>query len=237
MIIIPARIKSTRFPRKVLVDILGTPMVIRVAKQASLVDDVIVATDCEEVMGVCSKYDIKSVLTSTAHQSGTDRIYEVAKKIGLKASENIINLQADEPFIEKDVLKAIEKKTSSIKQDMFMASCFTKINKSQARDINNVKVTMDKYQKALYFSRSLIPYDRDDGFDDYSLHLGIYGFNVASLKMFCDIKNSTLEHIEKLEQLRWLESGYDIFMQEVETKSFGIDSPEDLAKAIEIFNE
>ena len=236
MIIIPARINSSRFPRKVLVDILGTPMVIRVAKQASLVDDVIVATDCDEVIDVCSKHDIKAVLTSTAHQSGTDRIYEVAKSLGLSPSENIINLQADEPFIEKDVLIAIEKKTSSIKQDMFITSCFTKINKSQAVDTNNVKVTMNKYQQALYFSRSLIPYDRDDGFDDYSLHLGIYGFNVASLKMFCEIKHSTLEHIEKLEQLRWLENGYDIFMQEVETRSFGIDSPEDLERAIKIFN-
>jgi len=237
MIIIPARIKSSRFPRKVLVDILGMPMVIRVAKQACLIDDVIVATDCDEVINVCSKYNIKAVLTSDTHQSGTDRIYEVAKKIGLKQSENIINLQADEPFIEKDVLEAIEKKTSSIKQDIFITSCFTKINKSQANDINNVKVTMDKNQKALYFSRSLIPYDRDDIFDDYSLHLGIYGFNVASLKMFCDIKNSTLEHIEKLEQLRWLENGYDIFMQEVETKSFGIDSPKDLERAIKINNK
>ncbi len=237
MIIIPARIQSSRLPRKVLLDVLGTPMVIRVAKQASLVDDVIVATDCDEVMDVCSKHNIKAILTSKSHQSGTDRIYEVAKSLGLNPNENIINLQADEPFIEKDILEALDKKTSSIKQDIFITSCFTKINKPQAQDTNNVKVVMNKYKKALYFSRSIIPYDRDNTFDDYYLHLGLYGFNVASLKMFCDIKNSNLEHIEKLEQLRWLENGYDIFMQEVETKSFGIDSPEDLEKAIRVFGE
>jgi 3-deoxy-manno-octulosonate cytidylyltransferase (CMP-KDO synthetase) len=237
MIIIPARIQSSRFPRKVLADVLGTPMVVRVAKQASLIDDVIVATDCDEVIKVCAKYDIKAVITSDMHKSGTDRIYEVVQKMGLNSNECIINLQGDEPFIEKEVLKAIEKKTSSIKQDIFMTSCFTKINKIEAKNPNNVKVTMDKYQKALYFSRSIIPYDRDDNFDDYSLHLGIYGFNVQSLKMFCEIKNSNLEQTEKLEQLRWLENGNDIFMEEVKTKSFGIDSIDDLEKAIKIFNE
>lgn len=237
MIIIPARIQSTRFPRKVLADILGIPMVIRVAKKASLVDDVIIATDSEEVMVVCAKYDIKSIMTSNTHTSGTDRIYEVAKMMGLNSKEIIINLQGDEPFIEKEVLEIIEKETSNINQSIFMTSCFTKINKLQAKDINNVKVTMDKNNKALYFSRSVIPYDRNDDFNDYNLHLGIYGFNVESLKLFCEIKNSNLEHIEKLEQLRWLENGNDIFMQEVQTKSFGIDSPEDLQKAIKIFNE
>lgn len=237
MIIIPARINASRFPRKVLVDVLGIPMVVRVAKQASLVDDVIVATDSDEVIDICSRHKIKAVLTSEAHESGTDRIAEVVNGLGLKSNECVINLQGDEPFIEKEVLESIRQKTSSIKQDIFMTSCFTKINKLEAEDINNVKVTMDRYQKALYFSRSLIPYARDDDFDDYFLHLGIYGFNVQSLKMFCEIKNSTLEHIEKLEQLRWLENGNDIFMNEVNTKSFGIDTPEDLEKAIKIFDE
>lgn len=235
MIIIPARVHSSRFPKKVLADILGLPMVVRVANRAREVDDVVVATDSSEVTQVCDKYGIKSFMTDINHQSGTDRIAEVAMKLGLRDDEKLINLQADEPFIEKEVLELIVAKTNDIKEDIFMSSCFTRMDKVSAMDSNNVKLVVDNDGKAMYFSRSLIPFDRDESFNDYLLHLGIYGFNVASLKVFCEMKKSFLEEREKLEQLRWIENGYDIFMQEVKTKSFGIDTKEDLAKAIRIF--
>jgi len=236
MIIIPARLKSTRFPSKVIADVLGIPMVVRVANIAQDIDDVIVATDNEKVMSICKRHNIKAMMTSDKHNSGSDRVYEVCEQLKLNHDDLIINLQADEPFIEPEVISKLVHKTKNIRQDIFISSCFSKIDKESAKNSDLVKVVLDDNDKALYFSRALIPYDRNDNLNEYYLHLGIYGFNVKSLRHFCHIKPSSLETIEKLEQLRWLEFGEDIFMQEVESKSFGIDTKQDLEKAIKIFS-
>ena len=234
MIIIPARIGSSRFPNKVLADIGGIPMVIRTAKAVESIDDVAIATDSQEVIDIANRYNIKAVMTKEAHQSGTDRIYEAAQILQLDENEIIVNVQGDEPFIETEVVKAIYNLTEKNKDNaqIMMNSCYKRITNPEADDPNIVKVVTDENDIALYFSRAKIPYPRDHHFDSYKGHLGIYGFTVKSLRHFCILESSPLEHIEKLEQLRVLYHGYQVAMTEVNTESFGIDTPEDLEKAV-----
>lgn len=234
MIIIPARIGSSRFPNKVLADIGGVPMVIRTAMAVQDIDAVCIATDSQEVINIANMHDINAVMTSSEHQSGTDRIYEAAQILGLKENEIIINVQGDEPFIETDVVRAIYQLTRKNKDNprVMMNSCYKRINNPEADDPNIVKVVTDTDDIALYFSRAKIPYPRDHHFDSYKGHLGIYGFTMESLEKFCKLEDSPLEHIEKLEQLRALYHGYEVAMVEVQTENFGIDTPEDLERAI-----
>ncbi len=234
MIIIPARIGSSRFPNKVLADIGGVPMVVRTAMTVQDVDQVVIATDSQEVIDIAGEHDIKAVMTSSSHQSGTDRIYEAATILNLKRDEIIINVQGDEPFIESEVVRAIYDLThKNAKNDkIMMNSCYKRITNPEADDPNIVKVVTDSDDIALYFSRSKVPYPRDHHFDSYKGHLGIYGFTFRSLETFCALSAAPLEEIEKLEQLRALYHGYEVAMTEVKTESFGIDTPEDLEKAI-----
>ncbi len=235
MIIIPARLASTRFPNKIIADINGLPMVIRTAKRVSSIDETIVACDDESVMELCAKHNIKSVLTAKTHQSGTDRINEAVKLLGAKADEIVINVQADEPYIEPELVQTLFETVKSCADGWKMASLCKKISIDAAKDSNLVKVILDKNQNAIYFSRNPIPYDRDGGFDGYLGHLGLYGFTASTLDAFCALPYSPLEHTEKLEQLRAIESRKNIKMATVETKSFGIDTVEDLKKALEMF--
>lgn len=234
MIIIPARIGSSRFPNKVLADIAGVPMVIRTAMAVENIDTVAIATDSQEVIDIANKYKIKAVMTDASHQSGTDRIYEAVQILELDANEIVINVQGDEPFIETEVVQAIYTLTDKNRDNdrIIMNSCYKRINNPEADDPNIVKVVTDKNDLALYFSRAKIPYPRDHHFDTYKGHLGIYGFTVKSLEKFCTLSDAPLEHIEKLEQLRALYHGYEVAMIEVNTESFGIDTPEDLHKAL-----
>jgi len=238
MIIIPARIGSSRFPNKVLADIAGTPMVIKTAQAVSSIDRVAIATDSQEVIDIAKEYNIEAVLTSIEHQSGTDRIYEASQKLGLDDSEIIINVQGDEPFIEIEVVQAIFDltKANASNDKVMMNSCYKYINNPEADDPNIVKVVTDNNDIALYFSRAKVPYPRDHHFDHYKGHIGIYGFTKKSLEKFCQLSSSPLENIEKLEQLRALYYGYEVAMVEVETQSFGIDTPEDLEKALKFHN-
>ncbi len=235
MIIIPARLASTRFPNKIIADVLGLPMVVRCAKNLADIDDVVVACDDESIVELCTSHNIKAVITSKEHNSGTDRINEAATLLGLKEDEIVINVQADEPFLEGSIVAQIKKLIVDEKNDFKMASCYKMIDKHMAENPNMVKVITNTDGYAIYFSRSAIPYDRDGGFFDYKGHLGIYGFNVGSLRKFCALGGGKLENIEKLEQLRAVEAGYKIKMLEVDTKSFGIDTPEDLAEALSVF--
>lgn len=234
MIIVPARIGSSRFPNKVLAEIGGIPMVIRTAMAVDSIDKVVIATDSQEVIAIAKEYGIDAVMTSEHHQSGTDRIYEAVQKLGLPGNEIVINVQGDEPFIETDVVRAIHHLTQKNKdeKEIMMNSCYKYISNPEADDPNLVKVVTDRDDIALYFSRAKIPYPRDHHFDHYKGHLGIYGFTVNSLELFCSLPPAPLEHIEKLEQLRALYHGYKIAMTEVQTQSFGIDTPEDLERAV-----
>ena len=237
MIIIPARLNSSRFENKILVDIMGLPMVIRTAKRVESLDDVVIATDSQEVIDLALEYNIKAVMTSSKHQSGTDRINEAVNLLNLSDDEVVINVQADEPFIESEVVQSVIDKVKELKNDDFtMVSCFKEINSEMADDPNHVKVVCDENNNAIYFSRSKVPYHRDHyNHTKYKGHLGIYGFTKKSLNYFCSLESAILEETEKLEQLRAISNGENIHMVKVESKSFGIDTKEDLENALKIF--
>ncbi len=237
MIIIPARLASTRFPQKVLADIGGEPMVVRTAKRVAHLDRVVVAADDEKIIEVCKAYGVEAMLTSTTHKSGTDRIHECATILNLPDDELIINVQADEPFMEPDVVEALINKLKELQQqksEFIMGSCYNSINTDAAKDPNLVKVVLNAQSNAIYFSRAKIPHNQS-GEAVYFGHIGIYGFAKKSLKEFCSLPDAPIEDIEKLEQLRAIYHGKDIAMVKVASTGFGIDTKEDLAKAIEIF--
>jgi 3-deoxy-manno-octulosonate cytidylyltransferase (CMP-KDO synthetase) len=234
MIIIPARVGSSRFPNKVLAPVMGTPMVVRTAQAVSSLDSVVIATDDESVVKMANEYGFRAVMTSTSHKSGTDRVFEATTILNLPDDEIVINVQADEPFIEHIVLEKVYEKIYRYRDEstVLASSAYKIISNPEADDQNIVKVVTDSQDMALYFSRAKIPYPRDHHFGDYKGHLGIYGYSVKSLRKFCSFKRSKIESIEKLEQLRILENGYKIAMTEVKSESFGIDTPEDLQRAI-----
>lgn len=237
MIIIPARLASTRFPQKVLADIGGLPMVVRTAKRVAHLDKVVVAADDEKIIQVCKEYGIEAMMTSTTHKSGTDRIHECATILKLQDDEIIINVQADEPFIEPDVVESLMgqlKLLQNAKEPFIMGSCYNSINADAAKDPNLVKVVLDAAQNAIYFSRSQIPYNQGGG-AKYFGHIGIYGFSKKSLQEFCSLKDAPIEDIEKLEQLRAIYHQKKISMVKVASTGFGIDTKEDLQRAVEIF--
>ncbi len=234
--IIPARLQSTRLPKKVLADIAGISMLQRVyniAFSSLLFDQVIVATDSELVMDHCNNNNMRSMITSADHKSGTDRIAEVAEMID---SDIIINIQADEPFLEISTLTAL---VDLMKKEGVLIGTLTKLIESTESllDYNTVKLVKDSNDKVLYFSRQAIPAQRDKPYrkwlDDceYFQHLGVYGFKRNSLLEVSSLASSILEKSEKLEQLRWLENGYNVYSATVKSKSFGIDTEEDLERA------
>ncbi|QKF64870.1 3-deoxy-manno-octulosonate cytidylyltransferase [Campylobacter corcagiensis] len=232
MIVIPARLKSTRFPDKILADIFGEPMFIKTAKNAKNVDRVLIAVDDEKVLKIALKYGFDAVMTAQTHQSGTDRINEAVSKMLVNDNEIIINLQADEPFFEiENLAKFSDFANNSIKNGAFMASAYKMIAPNDAKNPNLVKVVCDENSNAIYFSRSIIPYPRSE-FDAYKGHIGIYAYSVKSLREFCEFDESILEKTEKLEQLRALSNAKKIAMCELKTKSIGIDTKEDLEFAL-----
>ncbi|MHC3995261.1 3-deoxy-manno-octulosonate cytidylyltransferase [Thiomicrolovo sp. ZZH C-3] len=237
MIIIPARLASTRFPQKVLADIGGLPMVVRTARQVAHLDDVVVAADDESIIEVCKAHGVKAMLTSTTHKSGTDRINECAQILDIPDDELVINIQADEPFIEPEVLTLLINRLGTLKAEgraFVMGSCYNAVNAEAADDPNLVKVVVNAKHDAIYFSRSKIPYNRGGG-ATYFGHIGIYGFTKKSLHDFCALDDAPVEDIEKLEQLRAVHHGLPISMVKVASTGFGIDTPEDLERAKEIF--
>ncbi|WP_148803153.1 3-deoxy-manno-octulosonate cytidylyltransferase [Campylobacter concisus] len=236
MIIIPARLASTRFSNKILKEINGVPMFVATALRVSSVDDVAVAVDEPSVLDIAKAHGIKAVLTSKDHQSGTDRINEAAQILGLNGGEIIINVQADEPFIEPENIAKFRVFCEQNKEKAFMFSCYKMMDDEFADDKNLVKVVTDFEGYALYFSRSRIPFNRSEC-KNYKAHLGIYGYSVKSLKEFCGLLPSSLENTEKLEQLRALENGKKIVMLEVESQSIGIDSEEDYQRALAKFGK
>lgn len=236
MIIIPARLKSTRFKNKILCKIGDTPMFIKTALNAKKVDQTIIAVDDENVLKIAQDYGFKAILTNKNHQSGTDRLNETAKILNLKDDEIIINLQADEPFFEIENLKKFRNfATKKIQNGSFMASAYKKISKTDAIEPNLVKVILDNFKDAIYFSRAKIPFEREE-FDEYFGHIGIYAYSVKNLDEFCNFPPSILENTEKLEQLRAISQGKKIAMCEIKTKSIGIDSEDDLKRALKFFN-
>jgi len=227
--IIPARLASTRLPRKVLRQICGRPMlawVYEAARSSPLVADVIVATDSDEVMELCRQNDWNARLTSCQHRSGTDRVHEVACSI---AADVYINVQGDEPLARREHLDAL---LAPMKDSSVLVSTIK--TPAVAADINNpnaVKVVTDGSGRALYFSRAPIPYDRDgSGRPRYFKHLGFYAYRKPALERFCALPESSLERSERLEQLRFLENGIPIYVAETPYDTIGVDTEEDLRR-------
>ena len=238
--IIPARYNSTRFPGKPLAMIKGKTMIQRVCEQAwkSKLDAVVVATDDIRIADEVLQFGGKYVMTDPRHQSGTDRCCE-ALEILEEQYDAVINIQGDEPFIDPQNIDLLVDMIS--RDDTQLASLVKRIDdEEELFSSNKVKVVMDKTGNALYFSRNPIPYmrnvDREKWLKKgrFFQHLGIYAYKAEALRQIATMQPTALELAESLEQLRWLENGLAIRMAVVEAVSLAIDSPADLAKAIEM---
>ncbi len=246
VVVIPARLNSSRLPNKVLLDLKGKTVVQRVYEQclkAQNIDAVYIATDSPEVVNSCQAYTQNIILTDTKHESGTDRIAEAVRHIDC---DLVVNVQGDEPFIEPEL---IEQLASALEKDrsLQMSSAMHRIEQvSDLKNPNVVKVTVTKNKAALYFSRSIIPHHRDEWEVllnhhttvpeslNFYRHLGIYAYSKDFLIDFSKMQPSYLERLEKLEQLRALENGFSIQMIETGYNSIGIDTQEDYEKALRL---
>lgn len=226
-VIIPARHASTRFPGKPLAEIAGKPMVVHVCERAkkSGAAAVHVATDDERIAEAVRAHGHSVVMTRADHPSGTDRLAEAARKLKLKDSDVVVNVQGDEPLIASSLIRQVGMKLVKTKADISTA-CHA--IHGDATNPNVVKVVLDREGYALYFSRSQIPYPREPGAAAYR-HAGIYGYRVSFLKKYARLKPAPLEKAEALEQLRALWHGYRIAVVVSETEiPPGVDTPQDL---------
>lgn len=237
--IIPARFASTRFPGKPLALIGGKPMIQRVYEQASLVlENVFVATDNLQIADAVKNFGGKVIMTSTHHQSGTDRCYEALCNCG-EEFDVVVNIQGDEPFIHPLQIKALIECFDN--QETQIATMAKKISPKDGIDYlenpNHPKLVVNNADEALYFSRSVIPYlktvHKNEWLEKHLFlkHLGIYAYRTDILSQITTLKPSTLELAESLEQLRWIENGFKIKVCYTDIETIGIDTPEDLAKA------
>ena len=240
IVIIPARLASTRLPGKPLADLGGKPMVVRVAEQAALsgAARVIVATDHEDIRAACAAHGVEVCMTRADHPSGTDRIAEVARTLDLPPDAVVVNLQGDEPLIDPALLAAC---AAQISPAVPMATCAHPLHEVlDAFNPNVVKVVLDKNGRALYFSRATIPWHRD-GFAQSKdslpasyvplRHIGLYAYSNAFLQTYPTLSASPLEAIEALEQLRVLWHGVAIAVHVTDSApAAGVDTPEDLAR-------
>lgn len=238
-VVIPARFGSTRFPAKILAARTGKPLVQHVVEQARkcrLVREVIVATDDQRIFDALRRFETHCVMTSATHQSGTDRVAEVARRL---SDEIIVNVQGDEPEIEPEVIDGlIERLTSSSDEMATAATQFPA--EADPNDPNLVKVVTDERGRALYFSRSLIPFHRDaasPALVPYYLHLGIYAYRREFLLRIASLPQTPLEQSEKLEQLRALEHGHRIQVLTVHRATHGIDTPEQYEEFVQRFQK
>jgi 3-deoxy-manno-octulosonate cytidylyltransferase (CMP-KDO synthetase) len=240
VVIIPARLASTRLPNKPLADLGGKPMVVRVAERAqqSGAARIIVATDHADIAAACAAHGVEACMTRADHPSGTDRIAEVAHTLGLAPDAVVVNLQGDEPLIDPALLAAC---AARIAPDVPMATCAHPLSDvADAFNPNVVKVVLDKHGRALYFSRATIPWHRD-GFAASREHLpagyvplrhiGLYAYGNAFLQRYPQLEASPLESIEALEQLRVLWHGVPIAVHVTdEAPHAGVDTPADLER-------
>ena len=232
--VIPARYASTRFPAKLMQDLGGKTVILRTyeaAKKYNLFDDVFVVTDSDLIFDEIVSNGGKAIMSIKEHESGSDRIAEAVENMDV---DIVVNVQGDEPFINTLALeKLIEVYKNDTNKKVDLASLMFEIKEEdEINNPTNVKVVVDQKGFALYFSRSVIPYPREKNVGvRYMQHIGIYAFRKQALLDFYNLPMKSLEASEKLEQLRYLEFGKRIKMIEVEEKSIGIDTPEDLEKA------
>lgn len=238
--IIPARFASTRFPGKPLVDIAGKSMIMRVyeqAKKASLLTDVIVATDDDRIFNHVEEHGGKVMMTATTHQNGTERCAEVAEQFKAEA-DAFINIQGDEPCIHPEQINQVAKLL--MQQGVQIATLQKKIEDTSLLQNPTIIKVVSTGGKAHYFSRSAIPFFRNDSFDNwlkqhtFFKHIGIYGFQKDVLLNVVKLVPSPLEMAEQLEQLRWLENGYTIHLGETTQESYSVDVEADLGNILKL---
>ena len=238
--VIPARYASTRFPAKLMQDLGGKTVIHRTyeaAIQTNLFDDVFVVTDSEIIFNEVVSHGGKAIMSLKNHESGSDRIAEAVANLDV---DIVVNVQGDEPFIDSDSLKKLlEIFKNDTKKEVDLASLMREItDTTDIQNPNNVKVIVDQNNVALYFSRSVIPYPREENVGvRYMQHIGIYAFRKQALLDFYSLPMKSLEASEKLEQLRYLEYGKRIKMVETTHVSIGIDTLEDLEKARKMLNQ
>jgi 3-deoxy-manno-octulosonate cytidylyltransferase (CMP-KDO synthetase) len=233
--VIPARLESTRLPRKLLRAICGQPMiawVYRRAREAACFDGLLVATDSEEILSFCRQTSIPALITSAAHRSGTDRVVEVMSR---EPADIYVNIQGDEPMVTAEHLELMLRPFGEAPETQ-VSTLKVWIDPEQAGDPNNVKVVTDLTGRALYFSRATIPFDHHgSGRVQHYKHLGLYAYSAAALRAFHAMPPSRLELIEGLEQLRFMENGIPITVVETSRDTIGVDTEEDLKKVEEYF--
>ena len=235
--VIPARLESQRLPRKPLRSICGQPMIAWVyhrARQAACLSQLVVATDSQEIFDFCRQSNIPAQMTSSAHRSGTDRLIEVMSR---GTADICVNIQGDEPMVTAghlDLLLTPFSQSASTQVSTLKVA----MDPEAARSPDQVKVVTDVNGRALYFSRSIIPHDRDKtGAARYYKHLGFYAYTRAALEAFRNLPPSSLEQSEKLEQLRFLENGVPIEVVETTEDTIGVDTEVDLRKVEEFFRQ
>lgn len=248
IVAIPARLASTRLPRKPLANIGGAPMIVRVAQQAqkSQAARVIVATDSDEVLDVCQQYHIEALKTRATHLTGTDRLSEVVEMLQLPDDAMLVNVQGDEPFIPPELINLVAK---ALHDSSSAAVATVGVPLSHEADIQNpniVKIVHNHLGEALYFSRAPIPFLRDPGsavnpaqrLVPCLRHIGLYAYQSHFLRAFTNLSPAPIELAESLEQLRALWHGYKIqIVQSHEAPPAGVDTPEDLYRAQQKWDE
>lgn len=230
--VIPARLASTRLPRKMLREIESKPLigvVYEAVRRSPLLADVIIATDSEEIMSVCRAHNWNAQMTLSQHRSGTERVHEISCRV----DANIyINVQGDEPLVRSEqiasLLSVMENPAAQV------GTLMTPAAETDVANPNAVKVVTDLAGRALYFSRATIPFDRDTTHPPYFKHLGLYAYRKPALDRFVALPESSLERAERLEQLRFLENGIPLFIAETPHDSIGVDTEEDLQRVIAI---
>ena len=230
--VIPARLASTRLPRKMLREIAGRPLigvVYEAVRRCSLLDDVIIATDSQEIMSVCQQHGWNARMTSPEHTSGTERVHEISAGV---PADVYLNVQGDEPMVRPEqiasLIQVMENPATPV------GTLKTSAAPEDIPNPNAVKVVTDLNGRALYFSRATIPFDRNQTHPRYFKHLGLYAYRKPALDQFVRLPESSLERSERLEQLRFLENGIPIFVGETPYDSVGVDTEEDLQRVVEI---
>lgn len=248
-IVIPARFASTRLPGKPLRDICGKPMIVRVIEQAKLSDaeEVIVATDSQEIADALSHIDVRVCMTHENHQSGTERLSEVIEQLGFDDEQILINLQGDEPMMPPVCLNQVGQTLEQDASVKMATLCTPLTDIEELFDPHAVKVVRDINDFALYFTRAAVPWSRDCFNDkprempqeqEYQRHIGLYGYRAGFIKQYLDWQSSDIEKTESLEQLRVLYYGEKIKVITAETPPGpGVDTIEDLKQVCELLTK
>lgn len=238
VVVIPSRLGSSRLKEKPLIDIAGKSLIQRVYERVQLcsTDQIYIATDSKKIVDHVNSFTDQVVMTDNDLPSGSDRVYQCAKILKLPSETKIINVQGDEPLIDPKSIDLTAKLLDTDNVDV-ATLCSKFPNEKELMDESNVKVTFSKNYRAQYFSRSIIPHNFTNQSVDYFKHIGIYGYSLKTLSEFVNTPISHLEELEKLEQLRFLENNFNIYLNLIEDNSIGVDTEADLKQVRNFFKK